>query len=85
MKLPTFPNQFKRPEQSPTFSVHNVQLKKVIHEKFKVYFSIKNIFNRTQSSPIIDWENPFSDNFDTSYAYGPLQSRRLLAGISLKF
>ena len=84
MFLPTFPAPFERAEISPWFSQHHLQVKKIFSDKLSVYIGVKNVFNYTQDSPLVDWENPFGDNFDTSYAYGPLQSRRLLFGLSIK-
>lgn len=84
MELPTFPEPYSRPEKSHWFSQHNLQLKKVFNESFNAYVGVKNVFNYTQPSPLVDWQNPFGDNFDTSYAYGPLQSRRFLVGLSYK-
>lgn len=85
MHLPTYDSPFERPETSPWYSVQNVQLTKEVNENFSFYISVKNLLNYTQSiSPIVDFENPYSDNFDTSYAYGPLQQRRILLGLRLK-
>lgn len=85
MLLPTFPEPFQRPEESQCFSLHNLQFKKKLRRNWNTYFAVKNIFDYTQESPLIDWQNPFGDNFDTSYAYGPLQGRRFLLGMSLNF
>ena len=63
---------------------YSMQIKKTFSDKLSAYVGIKNVFNYTQESPLIDWQNPFSKEFDTSYAYGPLQSRRFLIGFSLK-
>ena len=84
MPLPTFPYPFERAETSPWFSQHHIQIKKTFSENLSAYFGVKNIFNYTQESPLVDWQNPFGDAFDTSYAYGPLQSIRLLFGFSIK-
>ena len=82
MHLPTYESPFQRPETSPWYSVQNVQLTKEMSEHFSFYISVKNVLNYTQKySPIVDYEHPFSDNFDTSYAYGPTQKRRVLVGI----
>lgn len=43
--------------------------------------SVKNLFNYTQTDPIIDAQNPFGDTFDTSYVYGPILGRRIMVGI----
>ena len=85
MSLPTFPYPFERAEESPWFSQHHLQIKKVLSERLTSFMAVKNVFNYTQESPLVDWQNPFGDDFDTSYAYGPLQSRRFLFGLSVKF
>ena len=84
MSLPTFPHPFERAEESPWFSQHHLQIKKLFSESLTAFMGVKNIFNYTQVSPLIDWQNPFGDDFDTSYAYGPLQSRRFLIGFKVK-
>jgi len=84
MSLPSFPYPFERAEESPWFSQHHLQIKKVFSENLTAFMGVKNVFNYTQESPLVDWQNPFGDDFDTSYAYGPLQSRRFLFGLSVK-
>ncbi len=79
-KLPEYDYPFERPTRSPWYSVHNLQLTKELKNKSSVYVAVKNLFNYTQPSPLIDPENPFGDNFDTAYAYGPLQTRRCMIG-----
>lgn len=85
MHLPTYAQEFERPEISPWFTVQHVQLAKLFKQiDMEVYAGVKNIFNYTQTSPLIDPGNPFGDNFDTSYAYGPLQQRRIFIGLRWK-
>ena len=84
MNLPTYDEPFKREESSPWFTLQNLQFNKRFNNQLSSYFAIKNIINYTQESPIIDPENPFGDNFDTAYAYGPMQGRRFVLGISYK-
>ena len=84
MHLPTFDAPFERPDTSPWYSVQNVQVTKEVNKSFSFYVAVKNVLNYTQRySPIVDYENPFSDSFDTSYNYGPLQQRRFLLGVRL--
>lgn len=80
MALPEFPEPFTRPPQSPVFSIHNIQLMKR-YRGFEFTMSIKNVFDYMQSSPLIDPSRPFSDTFDTSYIYGPLQGRRAVLAV----
>ncbi len=79
-KLPHYDAPFTRPEISPWFTIQNVQLTKEI-KSFSVYAGVKNIFNWTQSSPLVDPANPFGKDFDTAYAWGPLQVRRFFVGL----
>ncbi|MEX1001096.1 MAG: TonB-dependent receptor [Crocinitomicaceae bacterium] len=81
-RLPEFTGEFERPDKSPWYTVQNFQLTKTFKKlNLEVYTGIKNIFNYTQPSPLIDPQNPFGDNFDTSYAYAPLQVRRFFLGL----
>ena len=79
--LPTYNAPYQRPDTSPWYSIHNMQITKKITPKFETYLAIKNIFNWTQDSPLIAPEDPFGPNFDTAYAWGPLQPRRFLLGL----
>ena len=84
MNLPTYDEPFNRAETSPWFTLQHLQLNKRFNSQLSTYFGVKNIFDYTQDSPLIDPENPFGDNFDTAYAYGPMQGRRFVLGISYK-
>ena len=81
MRLPTYNKPFNRADKSPWFTLQHLQLNKKLNGQLSIYSSVKNIFNYTQESPLIAYDNPFGDNFDTSYAYGPMQGRRILIGI----
>ncbi len=79
--LPVFNEPYQRPQKSPWFTLQNMQLTKEFKNKpLQLYAGVKNIWKYTQPSPLIAPEAPFSDDFDTSYAWGPLQSRRVFAG-----
>ena len=81
-RLPTYEGQFERPEQSPWYTIQNLQLTKTFKKtKLEIYTGVKNIFNYTQPSPLVDPQNPFGDDFDTAYAFGPLQVRRFFLGL----
>ncbi|MDQ3191326.1 MAG: TonB-dependent receptor [Bacteroidota bacterium] len=85
MELPTYEIPYNRPEISPWFSLQNIQITHQFTKLLEVYIGARNIFNYTQNSPLIDPQNPFGDNFDTAYAYGPLQGRRYFLGLRLGF
>ena len=56
MSLPTFPYPFERAEESPWFSQHHLQIKKVFSESLTAFMGVKNVFNYTQESPLVDWQ-----------------------------
>lgn len=81
-RLPQFEAPFERPDRSPWYTVQNFQMTKTFSKiNLDVYAGVKNIFNYTQPSPLVDPANPFGDAFDTSYAFGPLQVRRFFLGL----
>ncbi|MBD3638722.1 MAG: TonB-dependent receptor [Crocinitomicaceae bacterium] len=81
-RLPEFDAPFERPTRSPWFTTQNFQITKSLPRiGMEVYTGVKNIFNYTQPSPLVDPANPYGDAFDTSYAYGPLQVRRFFLGL----
>lgn len=85
MPLPTYPEPFSRPAMSEWYSFQNIQFTTDVNKNLQFYFAIKNLFNYVQSSPLVNPSQPFSDTFDTSYIYGPLQTRRLLFGVRIQF
>lgn len=80
-RLPEYPAPFERDRWSPWFSLHHVNLRRSIGDNWGVYIGVKNLFDRTQPTPLINPQNPFSPSFDTEYVYGPLQGRRFYFGI----
>jgi outer membrane receptor for ferrienterochelin and colicins len=85
MYLPTYPEPFSRPVRSEWFSLQSLQVTKKLGERLECYIGAKNLLDYTQDSPLVDPAHPFSNNFDTSYAWGPLQGRRYFAGIRWSF
>ena len=81
MKLPEYDPPFARDPMSEHFSVHNLQLTKDLElssgSLLQPYIAVKNLINYTQDSPLVHPEDPFGENFDTSYIYGPLQGRNV--------
>jgi outer membrane receptor for ferrienterochelin and colicins len=84
MRMPLFDAPYSRPGRSEPFFVHNLQLNHTLKFNSSIYFGVKNLFNFTQGSPIINPQNPFDDTFDTSYVYGPLLGRRFLLGVRVQ-
>ncbi len=81
MRLPAYASPFTRAVQSPTYSTHNVQTSWRIENGAEFYLSVKNVFDYVQPSALIDPANPFGDDFDTAYVYGPLRGRYIMLGL----
>ncbi len=82
MKLPEYEGYIT---ESPIFSEHNVQINRRFSDHITTYLTVKNLGNYTQKHPIIAPGRPFSDDFATDHVYGPLQSRRFMAGVQFQF
>lgn len=70
------------PDFSPVFWVMNLQATKVFR-KFEVYAGSENLLNYIQEHPIVNAQDPFSDSFDAANIWGPLDGRRIYAGIRM--
>ena len=81
MRLPSYDEPFARPGRSPTYSVHNVQATLTLDARAAIYLSVKNVFDFTQPSPLIDPADPFGEAFDTAYVYGPMRGRYAMLGL----
>jgi outer membrane receptor for ferrienterochelin and colicins len=68
------------PAQSPSFSVMNVQVTKLF-KRFEVYGGMENLLDFRQKHPIINAANPFSTVFDATQVWGPIEGRRIYAGM----
>ncbi|MCE1165665.1 MAG: TonB-dependent receptor [Bacteroidetes bacterium] len=85
--LPTtkdYPAEFQRPSESDPYAVVNGQFSKNFRH-FELYVGVENLFDFTQTNPIIDPQNPFSKYFDTSYIWGPTNGRTFYLGFRMLF
>lgn len=78
MQLPEYPGYSG---VSEVYTEQNVKFSRPFGSGFEGFISVQNIFNYTQSDPLVAPDRPFSDDFATDRVFGPLQGRRLLAGI----
>ena len=82
MKLPVGPREIDpRPDESPWFTIMNVQIGKSFTNGMEVYGGVKNVFNFFPKNPLLEPENPFGKNFDTSYNYASIQGIKGFVGI----
>jgi len=75
------PVEYRRSEKSPSYFLANAQISKSWKEKFKVYLGVENLFDFRIDKPIIDSENPFGNNFDSSLVWAPIFGRNIYVGI----
>ncbi|MCL2651941.1 MAG: TonB-dependent receptor [Candidatus Azobacteroides sp.] len=80
-RLPTpDPNNPLWESKFKSFTVWNAQITKYFRT-WSVYVGSENLFNFTQSNPIIDAGNPRGDNFDATMIWGPVHGRKIYAGL----
>ena len=75
---------FRLPENSPSLGTLNAQITKVFSSKFEIYVGGENITDARQDNPILDAENPFGSNFDTTFVYGPIFGSNYYVGLRFK-
>lgn len=61
------------------YLINNAQITRNF-KNWSIYLGGENIFNYTQSNPIINVANPFSANFDATMIYAPTHGRKIYAG-----
>lgn len=82
MKLPVGPREIDpRPDESPWFTIMNFQAGKSFTNGLEVYGGVKNIFNFFPENPLLEPQNPFGKNFDTSYNYASIQGTKVFLGV----
>ena len=74
------PEPFRRPDFSRPYATADVQFT-YKWKRFEIYSGVENLFDFRQERPIIGWQNPFGDFFDTSSVWGPTRGRELYLGV----
>ncbi len=77
------PPEFQRPDFSENYMLVNAQFTYNL-KKFELYAGCENIFDFRQKRPIIGWQDPFGQFFDTSSVWGPTRGRELYLGVRYK-
>ncbi len=91
MPLPVVPNDY-RPDRSPWFALHNVQVTRVLPRGIQLYAAVKNLFGFYPREDVllrpfdpfdryVEVDNPNGYTFDTAYGYAPVQRQRVLIGV----
>lgn len=73
------PVEYQRPDRSDAYYTLNIQATRIFG-KFELYAGVENLFNFRQLQPILGWQEPFSQYFDTSFVWGPTRGREIYIG-----
>jgi outer membrane receptor protein involved in Fe transport len=76
----TKPENLQLPTASPSFALFSGQITRR-WDKLEVYVGGENLLNYIQDRPILDANNPFSEDFDASMIWGPVMGRVVYAGL----
>lgn len=68
-------------EDSPVYSLINLQVTKMMGERFDLYVGVENLLNYKQNVAILNADSPFDDGFDTSQVWGPVFGRMVYLGL----
>ncbi|MFY0601313.1 MAG: carboxypeptidase-like regulatory domain-containing protein [Cyclobacteriaceae bacterium] len=74
------PLEHQRANYSPDFTNINMQVSRTFRWG-NVYLGSENVLDFKQKNPIIDPQNPFSENFDGSLVWGPIAGRLVYFGV----
>jgi len=77
------PEEYQRPDFSRPYTLVNAQFT-YSFKMLDIYVGCENIFDFRQQRPIISWEDPFGQYFDTSSVWGPTRGREVYAGLRFK-
>lgn len=83
-RLPDFsdnPEGLRTPLLSKAYFLVNGQIAYYL-PKYKFYVGVENVMNYRQDQPILSWEKPFSEYFDTSSVWGPTRGREFYVGFT---
>ncbi|HET9057582.1 MAG TPA: TonB-dependent receptor [Chitinophagaceae bacterium] len=80
------PPAYQRNPYSTSYILMNAQLSKTIGKKnvFDIYVGVENLANYFQKDVIIAANNPFSQYFDASLVWGPVNGRMFYTGFRFK-
>jgi len=82
MPLPDLGSDVSDRNRSVPFFQHHLKWAWQFNEHWTATFAVRNLSNWTQEHPIIAADRPFSEDFDTNFVYGPIQTRRAVIGLN---
>ncbi len=77
------PQEYQADTFSPRYVMMFFQAKRRF-EGFEVYAGIENLTGFMQDNPIIAWNDPFGQYFDSSLIWGPTMGRRFYFGLRIR-
>jgi len=81
--LSSYPPEYQLPEYSPVHTIVHAQITRNI-KKWSFYIGAENILNYTQKNPILAYDDPFGQYFDSSIVWGPILGRKVYFGLRYK-
>lgn len=82
-RIPSLNGYPSEAEYSPVFPIYFAQVTKN-SKRFDVYLGVENIMDYRQNNPIINADNPFGSDFDSSLIWGPLMGRKIYIGTRIR-
>jgi outer membrane receptor for ferrienterochelin and colicin len=82
-RLPALNGYGSEKRYSPAFPLFFAQITKN-NKHFDLYLGVENLLDYKQKDPIANWSAPFSQDFDASRIWGPIDGRRIYGGIRLR-
>ncbi len=76
-------NNVEQPKYSEEYILIHSQINYRV-KKFEFYLGSENLTDYIQKNPIISAEKPFSNNFDSSFIWGPITGRMFYLGLRFK-
>jgi len=77
------PESYQQPDASESYLLVNAQFTKV-WKTLELYAGCENIFDFRQLRPILSWQDPFGQYFDTAFNWGPTRGREAYVGFRFK-
>ncbi len=75
------PVEYRLDTNSPSFFTFNGQVSKKIGKSLDIYLGGENLLDFRQEDPIIQFDNPWGEFFDSSLVWGPVQGRIIYMGM----
>ncbi len=75
-----YPVEFQQANTSSPYTQINVQFTKS-WKQFEVYAGVENLLGFRQEYPILSWQDPFGEYFDTAFNWGPTVAQEYFIGV----